>query len=61
MHTVLSHVIDPSKLIVEAYRVQGMEIKICDAIFKATLSSSLEDPLALALRILLEAMLLTIY
>lgn len=51
MHTVLSHVTDPSKLIGEAYRVlgNGGKLVICDADFsKATLSSSLEDPLSLA-------------
>ena len=51
MHTVLSHVIDPSKLIREAYRVlrNGGKLVICDADFsKAPLSSSLEDPLSLA-------------
>ena len=51
MHTVLTHVIDPSKLIGEAYRVLGNSGKlvICDADFsKATLSSSLDDPLSFA-------------
>ena len=51
MHTVLSHVIDPCQLINEAYRVlgNGGKLVICDADFsKATLASSLEDPLCLA-------------
>ena len=51
MHTVLSHVVEPSKLIAAAYRVlgNGGKLVVCDADFsKATLSSSLEDPLALA-------------
>ena len=51
MHTVLSHVINPSQLIREAYRVlvKGGKLVICDADFsKATLASSLEDPLSLA-------------
>lgn len=51
MHTVLSHVPDPSKLIDEAYRVigNGGNLVICDADFsKATLSSALDDPLSVA-------------
>jgi len=51
MHTVLSHVIDPSHLIGEAYRllVKGGKLVICDADFsKATLASSQDDPLSLA-------------
>ena len=51
MHTVLSHVVDPSRLVKEAYRLLRCNGKlvICDADFsKATLASSQDDPLSFA-------------
>ncbi len=51
MHTVLSHLVDPSRLVKEAHRLlrSNGKLVICDADFsKATLASSPDDPLSLA-------------
>ena len=51
MHTVLSHVVDPSRLLKESNRLlkSNGKLVICDADFsKATLASSPDDPLSFA-------------